>query len=129
MNLELCLTLCTTLAAAPDPAQLLRRSDQARGGGLPGLVWEVRSRNSGGTSNVYSLDTQYTDGALTGSPRARARIQTAAAELDLGRNLLCAVLDAQPNFPALGGFSLFGSSGLGDGDAPRRKCIDERTCR
>jgi hypothetical protein len=51
MNLELCLTLCTTLAAAPDPAQLLRRSDQARGGGLPGLVWEVRSRNSGGTSN------------------------------------------------------------------------------
>ena len=47
MNLLLALTLCATLAAAPDPAQLLQRSDQARGGGLPGLVWEVRSRNSG----------------------------------------------------------------------------------
>jgi len=48
MNRMLILTFCTTLAAAPDPAQLLQRSDQARGGGLPGLVWEVRSRNSGG---------------------------------------------------------------------------------
>jgi hypothetical protein len=47
MNLWLSALLCTTLAAAPDPAQLLRHSDQARGGGLPGLTWEIRSRNSG----------------------------------------------------------------------------------
>jgi len=47
----LCLTLSTALAADPDPVQLLRRSDQARGGGLPGLTWEIRSRNSGGSAN------------------------------------------------------------------------------
>jgi hypothetical protein len=47
MNLWLSAMLCTALAAAPDPAQLLRHSDQARGGGLPGLTWEIRSRNSG----------------------------------------------------------------------------------
>jgi hypothetical protein len=51
MNLLLILTLCTTLAAAPDPAQLLQRSDQARGGGLPGLVWEIRLHNSGSQAN------------------------------------------------------------------------------
>ena len=47
MRILACFSLALTLAAAPDPAQLLARSDQARGGGLPGLVWEVRSRNSG----------------------------------------------------------------------------------
>jgi len=47
----LCLTLATALAAGPDPVQLLKSSDQARGGGLPGLTWEIRSRNSGGTAN------------------------------------------------------------------------------
>ena len=52
MKLPLILTLCTTLAAAPDPAQLLQRSDQARGGGLAGLVWEIRSSNSGSQANA-----------------------------------------------------------------------------
>ena len=51
MNFLLTLTLCTTLAAAPDPALLLKRSDLARGGGLPGLVWEIRSQNSGSQAN------------------------------------------------------------------------------
>ena len=51
MNLLLILSLCTTLAAAPDPAQLLQRADQARGGGLPGLVWEIRLHNSGSQTN------------------------------------------------------------------------------
>jgi hypothetical protein len=47
----LCLAMVPALAADPDPAQLLKRSDQARGGGLPGLTWEVRSRNSGSQAN------------------------------------------------------------------------------
>ncbi|MES2260425.1 MAG: outer membrane lipoprotein-sorting protein [Pseudomonadota bacterium] len=34
-------------AAEPDAQQLLKNSDQARGGGLPGLVWEIASHNSG----------------------------------------------------------------------------------
>ncbi len=34
-------------AAEIDPVQLLKKSDQARGGGLPGLTWEIRSQNSG----------------------------------------------------------------------------------
>lgn len=34
-------------AAEPDAQLLLKNSDQARGGGLQGLVWEIRSQNSG----------------------------------------------------------------------------------
>lgn len=34
------------LHAEPDPAALLQRSDQARGGGLPGLSWEVQVLNT-----------------------------------------------------------------------------------
>jgi hypothetical protein len=47
----LCLTMGLALAAGPDPVQLLKRSDQARGGGLPGITWEIRSRNSGSQAN------------------------------------------------------------------------------
>lgn len=36
-----------SLRAEPDPTALLKRSDQARGGGLPGLVWEVHVLNTG----------------------------------------------------------------------------------
>ena len=41
----------TALAADPDPVHLLKLSDQARGGGLPGLVWEVSAHNSGSQAN------------------------------------------------------------------------------
>lgn len=35
------------MAEEPNPVELLKKSDQARGGGLPGLVWEVTTKNSG----------------------------------------------------------------------------------
>ncbi|WP_198970894.1 outer membrane lipoprotein-sorting protein [Xylophilus sp. ASV27] len=34
-------------AAEPDAMELLKTADQGRGGGLPGLVWQVRAHNSG----------------------------------------------------------------------------------
>lgn len=37
-------------ANEPDAKALLQASDQSRGGGLPGLVWEVRTTNSGSSS-------------------------------------------------------------------------------
>lgn len=46
------LCLCSVAQAAElDPQQLLQRSDQARGGGFPGLVWEVRASNRGSQAN------------------------------------------------------------------------------
>ena len=39
--------LSPAMAAEPDAQQLLKSSDQARGGGLPGLIWEVETHNTG----------------------------------------------------------------------------------
>ena len=38
----LCLTPLAPASAAPDAQSILKNSDQARGGGLPGIVWEIR---------------------------------------------------------------------------------------
>lgn len=40
-------TFTLSAQAEPDAMQLLRSADQARGGGLTGLVWEVQTTNSG----------------------------------------------------------------------------------
>jgi hypothetical protein len=39
----LCISLWSTAClAAPDAVSILKESDQARGGGLPGIVWEIK---------------------------------------------------------------------------------------
>jgi hypothetical protein len=41
-------TLAPLASAAPDAQSILKVSDQARGGGLPGIVWEIRVRSRDG---------------------------------------------------------------------------------
>lgn len=43
------------LHAEPDPIALLAKSDQARGGGLPGLSWNVSVVNTGSLSDSQSM--------------------------------------------------------------------------
>ncbi len=43
----LLLALSAAVHAEPDAQALLAASDAARGGGLPGLVWDIRAANSG----------------------------------------------------------------------------------
>jgi hypothetical protein len=38
----------TACLAAPDAATILKESDQARGGGLPGIVWEIKLQSRDG---------------------------------------------------------------------------------
>ena len=45
-------------AAEPDATQLLRQADQARGGGFPGLIWEVQAHNSGSQADDQPDDNQ-----------------------------------------------------------------------
>ncbi|MBI4808387.1 MAG: outer membrane lipoprotein-sorting protein [Nitrosomonadales bacterium] len=40
-----------TVMAAPDAHSILKDSDQARGGGLPGIVWEIRLQSRDGDRN------------------------------------------------------------------------------
>lgn len=51
LGLAFSTALIPAFAADPDPEQLLKRSDQARGGGLPGITWEIRTQNSGSQAN------------------------------------------------------------------------------
>lgn len=41
--------------AEPDAITLLKRSDRARGGGMPGLSWEVRAINTGGNGDGQNM--------------------------------------------------------------------------
>jgi hypothetical protein len=40
-----------TVFAAPDAHSILKESDQARGGGLPGIVWEIKLQSRDGERN------------------------------------------------------------------------------
>lgn len=42
------LALSASTWAAPDAQSVLKDSDQARGGGLPGIVWEIRLKSRDG---------------------------------------------------------------------------------
>lgn len=42
------LVLSASVWAAPDAQEILKNSDQARGGGLPGIVWEIRLKSRDG---------------------------------------------------------------------------------
>ncbi len=52
-------------AAAPDAATLLKSSDQARGGGLPGLLWEVDivTRGSAQSESTMKMRLKASDNA------------------------------------------------------------------
>ena len=55
----------STAFAATDAQELLKRSDHARGGGLPGIVWEIRviSREAGRTFDEQHLEVRAVDDA------------------------------------------------------------------
>ena len=54
LGLLTCLSV-GVLHAEPDPLALLKRSDQARGGGLPGLIWQVSVVNTGSHVEAQSM--------------------------------------------------------------------------
>lgn len=61
----LLLGLSLNAFAAPNAQELLKRSDHARGGGLPGIVWEIRvvSREEGRVFDEQILEVRAVDDA------------------------------------------------------------------
>jgi hypothetical protein len=75
--LLLVLVLLPTLAAATDAQALLERSDQARGGGLPGIVWSIQLTPSEGDRRLEEqrLEVRAVDDASVAETLEPARFR------------------------------------------------------
>lgn len=80
----------TDAAAAPDPLELIRQADKARGGGLPGLRWLVTATTTGGaqsdTDSVLNLSVKATTDASLAEILAPGRSK-GTKMLQAGRNM------------------------------------------
>jgi hypothetical protein len=74
--------------AASDPQRLLERSDQARGGGLPGVVWLIRLSAREGDKRLeeQTLEVRAVDDASVAETLEPARFRGAKL-LQVGRNM------------------------------------------
>jgi hypothetical protein len=89
MRLFLLLILVTGAAlASPDPQHILERSDQARGGGLPGVVWRIRLQAREGSKALEEqvLEVRAVDEASVAETLEPARFRGAKL-LQVGRNM------------------------------------------
>lgn len=74
--------------AAPDAQTLLQRSDRARGGGLPGIVWEIKliSRDGEKISDEQHLEVRAVEDASLAETLEPARFKGSKL-LQVGRNM------------------------------------------
>lgn len=79
---------CATANAAPDAQSLLLQADRARGGGLPGIVWEIRlvSRDGDKVSDEQRLEVRAVDDASVAETLEPARFKGSKL-LQAGRNM------------------------------------------
>lgn len=80
--------LSLTAQAAPDPQTLLEQSDRARGGGLPGIVWDIRltSRDGDRKLEEQRLEVRASDDASVAETLEPARFRGSRI-LQAGRNM------------------------------------------
>ncbi|MDP3481990.1 MAG: outer membrane lipoprotein-sorting protein [Sulfuricella sp.] len=74
--------------ATPDAQTLLKHADRARGGGLPGIVWEIRlvSRDGQKVSDEMRLEVRAVDDASVAETLEPARFKGSKL-LQMGRNM------------------------------------------
>ncbi|MEW6677707.1 MAG: outer membrane lipoprotein-sorting protein [Pseudomonadota bacterium] len=74
--------------AAPDPQTLLKDADTARGGGLPGIVWQISlvSRDGDKTPDEQRLEVRAVDDASVAETLEPARFKGSKL-LQVGRNM------------------------------------------
>ena len=84
----LCLWMTGNAFAAPDAQTLLQHADRARGGGLPGIVWEIRlqSREGGKVSDEQRLRVQAVEDASVAETLEPVRFKGSRL-LQVGRNM------------------------------------------
>lgn len=80
--------LCGTAVAAPDAKSILEQSDRARGGGLPGIVWEIKlaSRDGAKVDEAQRLLVKAVDDASVAETFEPVRFKGSKL-LQVGRNM------------------------------------------
>lgn len=80
--------LAFAVEAAPEPQALLEQADRARGGGLPGIVWEIRLTSREGARQLEDqrLEVRASDAASVAETLEPARFRGAKI-LQVGRNM------------------------------------------
>lgn len=80
--------LSLSAVAAPDAQTLLQHADRARGGGLPGIVWEIKlvSRDGDKVSDEQRLEVRAVDDASVAETLEPARFRGSKL-LQVGRNM------------------------------------------
>ena len=71
------LGISLAVSAAPDAASIVKQADRARGGGLPGIVWEIRlsSRDGEKIDEAQRLQVQAVDNASVAETLEPARFK------------------------------------------------------
>lgn len=82
------LFFCGTACAAPDAQTLLQHADRARGGGVPGIVWEISlvSRDGAKTADEQRLEVRAVEDASIAETLEPARFKGSKL-LQVGRNM------------------------------------------
>lgn len=88
VKILLCCCVAAPVWAAPDAQTLLAHADRARGGGLPGIVWDIRlvSREGGKVSDEQRLAVQAVEDASVAETLEPARFKGSKL-LQVGRNM------------------------------------------
>jgi len=86
--LTMLLGFCLPVLAAPEAQTLLRHADRARGGGLPGIVWEIKlvSREGAKISDEQRLEVRAVDDASVAETLEPVRFKGSRL-LQAGRNM------------------------------------------
>lgn len=111
----LCAATSAAAAALPDAATLLKSSDQARGGGLPGLVWEVDiiNRRSGEEHSTMRMHIKAAEDASLAETLEPIRSK-GNKMLQVGRNMWLTKPGLRKPLPISPRQRLTGQAAIGD---------------
>lgn len=101
--------------AAPDPMQLLKLADLARGGGLSGIVWTVQVRNSDADEEIQEMTLRVKAAGLSSTAETLAPIRSKGSKmLQVGRAMWLTKPGLKKPIPISPRQRLTGQAAIGD---------------
>lgn len=106
---------CGTLQAQIDPMALLKRADQARGGGLPGAMWEVQVSNTGNDIDAQPMRLRIKAAGRSSASETLEPLRSKGTRmLQVGRNMWLTKPGLKKPVPLSPRQRLTGQAAIGD---------------